>query len=150
MRTVPRQEAQPQVLEVSASVDELATVRAFIRDRSAQLGADAECTADMVQAVDECVTNIIVHGYGDRVGFVRVEVVPSGRDFVVRLSDTAQPFDPTRVVAPDLSVPLRARRGGGMGVFLARNLTDQVDYRRTTRGNELTLTKRNCHQRGED
>lgn len=141
MRAVPEQEVQPLVLEVSASVDELAAVRAFVRDSSAQMGADADCTADMVQAVDECVTNVIVHGYRDQAGVVRVEVSPSDGKLVIRLSDSAPPFDPTQVPAPDVSRPLRERRGGGLGVFLARDLTDEMSYRRTAAGNELTLIK---------
>lgn len=137
-------------LEVPASVDELARVRAFVRQRATQLGADEASTADMVQAVDECVTNIIVHGYRDQSGSIHIEVPPDSGNLVVRLSDSAPPFDPTQVPAPDVDLPLRERRGGGLGVFLARDLTDRMSYRRTAAGNELTLVKTYRREQGAD
>jgi serine/threonine-protein kinase RsbW len=98
----------------------------------------------MVQAVDESVTNIIKHGYGGRDGVVEVEVGRIGSLLVVRLRDNAPPFDPTRVPNPDLDVPLERRPLGGMGVYLTRELTDEVRYLSTPRWhNELTLVKRN-------
>jgi len=130
-----------QQLEVPAEVGQLARVRAFVRSVATALGAPKAPLADVVQAVDECVTNSIVHGYKGRPGTVEVEVERAGRHLVVRLRDRAPPFDPTRLPLPDLSLPLRRRPLGGMGVFLARELTDRMSYRRTDGGNELTLVK---------
>jgi serine/threonine-protein kinase RsbW len=150
MSAVAEHAAGSIALEISASVDELGRVRAFVRQHAAQLGADDASTADMVQAVDECVTNIIVHGYRDEPGWVRIEMPPDDHDLVVRLSDDAPPFDPTQVPAPDVNLPLRERRGGGMGVFLARDLTDRMSYRRTATGNELTLVKTYRREQGAE
>ena len=107
------------------------------------LGADPTSVADMVQAVDESVTNIIKHGYRGRDGVVEVEVGRTGSLLVVRLRDNAPPFDPTRVPSPDLDVPLERRPLGGMGVYLTRELTDQVHHGSAPGWhNELTLMKR--------
>jgi anti-sigma regulatory factor (Ser/Thr protein kinase) len=47
------------------------------------------------------------------------------------------------VPVPDLDLPLDRRQLGGMGVHLARELTDEVRHRELgQRGNELTLIKR--------
>jgi anti-sigma regulatory factor (Ser/Thr protein kinase) len=134
-------ELTTQQLEVPAEVGQLARVRAFVRSVAARLGANPAPIADVVQAVDECVTNSIVHGYSGRPGTVEVELERHGRDLVVRLRDSAPPFDPTVVPAPNLNLPLNLRPLGGMGVFLARDLTDTMSYRRTDEGNELTLIK---------
>jgi anti-sigma regulatory factor (Ser/Thr protein kinase) len=61
----------------------------------------------------------------------------------VCLADDATPFDPTTVPSPNLALPLEHRPLGGMGVQLARDLTDEVHYRApASGGNELTLIKR--------
>ena len=96
---------------------------------------------DIVQAVDEFVTNSIVHGYRGVGGPVEVEVDKSGTSLVVRLRDQAPQFDPTQLPSPDPAAPLAERRLGGMGVFLARDLKDSVTYQRTKESNELTLVK---------
>ena len=123
-------------------MDDLARVRQFIREEAARAGAGQVQIDDLVQAVDESVCNSIVHGYKGSPGAVEVEVARNSSSIVVHLRDQAPPFDPTTVPAPDVTKPLDEQRMGGLGVLLARELTDSIAYRHTRRGNELTLTKR--------
>jgi serine/threonine-protein kinase RsbW len=130
-----------KVLRVSAEVEQLAEVRRFVRDQAARLGANQKGVHDVVQAVDESVTNAIVHGYSGATGFIEVEVDHAGRSLIVKLRDQAPPFDPTTLPDPDTALPLKRRRPGGMGVYLTRELTDGMFHRDTGEGNELTLIK---------
>ena len=50
-------------LHVRASLEVLAEVRAGIRSAARRLGADSAAVSGLVQAVDEWVTNVTVHGY---------------------------------------------------------------------------------------
>lgn len=119
----------------------LAPIRAFVRDCTAAVNSDEEATADLVQAVDEAATNVIVHGYrGD--GPIQVEFELDGNRMAVRLLDEAPVFDVTTVPPPDLTIPPLERRPGGMGVHLMRTLTDDLRHRpRPGGGNELTLIR---------
>jgi serine/threonine-protein kinase RsbW len=136
------------VLCIPATLEELATVRRFIRERAHRMGADPEVVADLVQAVDESVANTILHGYRGRAGTVEVELSRSGESLVVRLRDQAPAFDPTKLPDPDITRPLDKRPLGGMGVFLARELMDEVSYRQTDKGNELMLVKQSRRASG--
>lgn len=95
-------------------------------------------------ALDELVTNIVLHGFED----------PAGEEFEVRLTvrdgaitaeveDGGRPFNPVDVPAPDLSAPLEKRTLGGLGIHLVKSLTDVVEYRRNADKNVLTVRKRN-------
>jgi anti-sigma regulatory factor (Ser/Thr protein kinase) len=138
--------AEPAVLSVPAELDRLAVVRAFVRDRLARLEADAEVVADVVQAVDECVTNVIVHGYQSRPGTVEVELEAQDGRIVIRVRDTADAFDPTGVPAPDPNRTIEERMHGGMGVPLMRASVDELHHRLLPDGrNELTMIKRIDH-----
>ena len=137
-----------KVLRVRADVNELAAIRQFVRDQAALAGANRDATADMVQAVDESVTNAIIHGYRGTEGSIEVEFEVVGTSLVVRLRDQAPAFDPTALPEPDITVPLERRSPHGMGVHLARELTDEVTYRRTDTGNELTLVKQDPSSKG--
>jgi serine/threonine-protein kinase RsbW len=107
------------------------------------LGVDAATIPDVVLAVDEAATNIILHGYQGQEGIIEIEVEQEGDALVVRLRDEAVPFDPTSVPLPDLTVPLEQRAPGGLGIYLIRQVMDEVAYRITSQGgNELTLVKR--------
>lgn len=132
-----------QFLQIPADVKELARVRRFIQEAAIVLGAGDAAVEDLVLAVDEAVTNIIVHGYNGKQGKVEIEASHSGDTIQVRLRDHAPIFDPTQVPDPDLDAPLEQRPLGGMGIFLMKNTLDGISHRVTEQGgNELTLIKK--------
>ncbi len=131
------------MLRLAAEPANLAPIRRFIEAHALARGADPGSAADLVQAVDESVTNIIQHGYRGRPGVVEVEVGGTAVAMVVRLRDDAPAFDPTGVPAVDLEVPIERRPLGGMGVHLTRELTDEMRYASPPGWkNELVLVKR--------
>jgi serine/threonine-protein kinase RsbW len=130
-------------ITITAGVDQLAGVRAFVRERVAAAGGDEETTTDLVQAVDELVCNVVGHGYAGRPGTIEVAFVETPDAIGFRIRDDAPAFDPTSVPDPPLDLPLAQRRLGGMGIHLARALTDEFDHRiLPTGGNEVTVRKR--------
>lgn len=129
-------------LRVRATLDQLTAVRALARDVAQEVGAPKVCVDDVVQAVDEAATNIIVHGYAGREGWLDVAVERNGDRIAITLEDDAPPFDPTRHPTPDLHVPVQHRQPGGMGIHLIRMAVDTVDHRpRPGGGNILTMTR---------
>ena len=134
---------EPPFIAIEAGVDHLAAVRAFVREQAAAAGADDETTADLIQAVDELVCNVVEHGYAGRPGRIEIACLLTADDLAFRIRDDAPPFDPRTVPEPSLDLPLAQRRLGGMGVHLARDLTDGFDHRiLPTGGNEVTVRKR--------
>jgi serine/threonine-protein kinase RsbW len=130
-------------LRVAADVKELAAIRAFVEQRASALGVDASAIYDLVLAVNEVATNIVVHGYRSQPGTIEIELWQRGDAIEIRLRDQARLFDPTCVPKPDLTLPLHKRPLGGMGVHVTRQIMDTMHYRVTPEGgNELTLVKR--------
>jgi serine/threonine-protein kinase RsbW len=146
----PAPSPAPPSIEIVAGVDELAAVRAFVRTQVAAAGGGEETTADFVQAVDELVCNVVGHGYDGRPGPIEVAFIETPTELAFRIRDDAPPFDPRTVPEPSLDLPLERRRLGGMGVHLARTLTDGFDHRiLPTGGNEVTVRKRRRPAAGE-
>jgi anti-sigma regulatory factor (Ser/Thr protein kinase) len=46
------------------------------------------------------------------------------------------------LAAPDVTASLEARGVGGLGVYLVRQMMDEVSYQRLGTRNQLTMTKR--------
>jgi serine/threonine-protein kinase RsbW len=104
-----------------------------------------------VQAVDELVCNVVEHGYAGRPGSVEVAFDPSDDELAFHIRDDAPPFDPTTVPEPPLHLPLSQRKLGGMGIHLARSLTDRFSHRiLPSGGNEVTVRKRRRTAEGHD
>jgi len=142
------------LLRIPAELHQLARARQFVADTARALGASAGAVDDLVLAVDESLTNIIEHGYGGGPGEVEVEVAREAETVIVRLRDSAAPFDPTQLPDPDLNLPLELRPVGGLGAYLVRQLVDQVIHQVSPQGgNILTLVKKLAGQapaQGED
>jgi len=135
--------AQAFDLSVRASLDNLQEVRAFIDRAGAGLGVGENILGDLKLAVDEAVTNVVLHGYGNAGGDVELHMRADGDDVVISILDRAGRFDPDEVEAPRLDTPLHERPAGGMGIFLIRQMTDQAVFLpRPGGGNEIRLVKR--------
>jgi serine/threonine-protein kinase RsbW len=132
-----------RALAVDASLAAIPAVREFVLGAARELGF-AEAGLPAVElAVDEAVTNVVVHGYRGEPGPLEVAVERDGDRLVVRVRDRAPPFDPARAPAPDLTSPLDERPVGGLGVHLIRQAVDEMRHRTPEGGgNELTLVKR--------
>jgi serine/threonine-protein kinase RsbW len=76
-------------------------------------------------------------------GEIELEVNHNGDSLVISLRDRAPVFDPTKLPAPDLSLPLERRQIGGLGVFMMQESVDQIRHKPLPEGgNELVLVKR--------
>jgi glutamate/tyrosine decarboxylase-like PLP-dependent enzyme/anti-sigma regulatory factor (Ser/Thr protein kinase) len=143
LRKVRRELEISAPLRIAADLEGLAEIRRFVKERATTLSVDPDVLSEVILAVDEAATNTIVHGYRGRQGFVEVEVGREGDALVVRLRDEAVPFDPTSVPPLDMTLPPEQRVLEGMGIYLIRQVMDEMTHRITLqRGNELTLVKR--------
>ena len=127
-------------MRCGGDVAELAGVREFVRRSAAALGAGETLAGEIVQAVDEWVTNVALHGYRGAGGPVEVELARDEAGIVVRIRDHAPVFDPAAAPPFDPSVPLERRRPGGMGIHLILEITDRFTHRPIPGGgNEVTM-----------
>jgi serine/threonine-protein kinase RsbW len=140
----------PSIRVPAATVSDLAAIRAFVRTAASSLDASPHAVPDLVLAVDEAVTNIIRHGYGTLPGPISVELQRDRERIIVRVTDEAPPFDPTRWPAPSMDAPLEHRPAGGFGIHLVRSCVDEVVHHRAGQaGNELILVKSDRQEGGE-
>ncbi len=77
------------LLRIPAKLENLGNIRCFIEIAAAQSAFTPGEIQDLVQAVDEAVTNIIQHGYGGEEGEIEIETVPKQNGLLVILRDTA-------------------------------------------------------------
>ncbi len=124
-----------------ADLGQLARIRDFVTQTAAALGLTEEVIDDLRLAVDEAVTNILVHGYKGA-GSIDIDIAPRDGDLVIRLRDQAPPFDPAGGRPESLAPPESRTQPGGFGLYLMHNAVDEITYSRAGSCNELTLTKR--------
>jgi serine/threonine-protein kinase RsbW len=113
--------------------------------RSAEAAGFEDPVLYQVQlAVDEACANVVHHAYrGMEPGDMEVSCTFDGQCLVIRVRDWGRGFSPEDVPEPDVKAPLEKRTFGGLGLFLLKQVMDQVEYTfDRERGNELTMVKR--------
>ena len=131
------------VVSFPATVENLEKMRRYIAETGKSLCAGDDCLECLVHAVDEAASNIIMHGYKGKPGEIEIAVSRQGDNLVVRLRDRAPRFNPNNYPMPDLTLPLKKRPLGGLGIYFIRHFADEVTYRVDEKGeNELTLVKK--------
>lgn len=87
--------------------------------------------------VTEALANAVLYGNrSDPAKSVRVDVSLGPKRVILRVVDEGTGFDPQSV--PDPTLPDKIREPGGRGLFLLRELMDEVEF--NARGNEVCLT----------
>ncbi len=125
---------------------ELPQIIDFIGESAEETGVDPDARFDLQLAGEEACTTIIEHAYGGRGGTLEVCFEARGRDVVITLRDSGEPFDPSDVSQPDLNQPLEEREIGGLGLHLMNQLMDEVRFSFGPEGNTLVMIKRNIIQ----
>lgn len=130
-------------LSVKASLENLQVIRRYIDQVGARLGVSERALGDLRLVVDEAVTNVILHGYGDLDGTVDLHMEGNGDTVIIRIRDQAKTFDLSHVSEPQLDTALKDRPFGGMGIFLIKKMTDEAEFLPLPDGgNEIRLVKR--------
>ena len=105
---------------------------------------DVALTMSINLALEEAVSNVIMYAYPKGSdGLVDIEAIVRKDSLQFIVSDNGIPFDPTAAPEADISLDLDERPIGGLGIFLVRNIMDEVTYTRSDDGkNILTMTKK--------
>jgi serine/threonine-protein kinase RsbW len=124
--------------------DSLSAIIDFVTRAAQSAGLDLPAIHAVQLAVDEACTNIIEHAYGgEGRGEIECCCTITHYSLTVTLCDRGAPFDPGSVPDPDLHSHLENRQEGGLGLFLMRQLMDEIRFQFTpSEGNILTMVKR--------
>ncbi len=129
-----------RTLTLRAELSDLDGARSFLRDALRAVRLEEEEFYKLELALVEICVNIIRYAYPQGAGTITVTVtlVPG---VCLEIRDSGRPFDPRRVPPPDWDEHVKQGRKNGLGVYLARSLVDDFDYRRVGGENIVTLTQ---------
>ena len=127
----------------TCSLKNLEEISDYVTDYAKQAGLNETQVYAVQLAVDEASTNIIEHGYGQECPSridITCDVQEDGLKVVIY--DDAEPFNPETVSEPEINVSLDEIKPRGLGIFLMRQMMDEVNYQSSSdTGNTLTMVK---------
>ena len=136
-----------QKLTIHNDLSEMTALEPFVDQMSEEYGLDMAFSFQLHLALDEAVSNVVNYAYGELQGMpVTIEAEKSTDNdrssLVIRIIDNGLEFNPLEE-APEVDVTLNAeeRQIGGLGIFLIRQVMDEVRYERLSDQNRLTMIK---------
>ena len=130
-------------IRIEAKVHNLEEVQQFVNEQLIEHGCPAKVRTHISIAVEEIFVNIASYAYHPEKGKAKVRVEVSGDPVSVTITfvDHGVPYDPLAKDDPDVTLSANERDIGGLGIFMTKNLMDDVSYEYKDGQNILTLKK---------
>ena len=123
-------------------VGELERVAVFIEEICEELGLGMELQMNLNLVMEEMVSNVIFYAYPEGTDAeIGLMAEYDGKELTFVLSDRGREFDPTLKEDADIDVNPIDREIGGMGIWIVKNIMNQVTYQRLEGKNLLTMKK---------
>jgi anti-sigma regulatory factor (Ser/Thr protein kinase) len=128
-------------VSLANQVGEIRRINSALADLLAEEGVPDRTIHHVRLVVEELVSNIVRYGFDDqRAHRIDVDVRTEMRRVVVTIEDDGREFNPNNAPPPPLHEPLEERRIGGLGIFLVKKLTSDLDYSRMNNRNRVRAT----------
>ena len=129
-------------ISIKNRMEELARVNLFIEEICEELGLDMELQMNLNLVIEEMVVNVISYAYPEGTeANIELKAESNGKELTFVLSDRGREFDPTLSESPDMNVNPAERELGGMGIYIVKNIMNEVTYQRLEGKNLLTMKK---------
>ncbi len=132
-----------QEITVDATTENIDTVTEFVNNKLEQINCPMKVQTQVDIAIDELFGNIANYAYPSTVGLVRVSVEKSedSNSVIVTLMDQGVPYNPLAKPDPDVKQTVEEREIGGLGIYLSKNIMDNISYEYKNGKNILRIEK---------
>ena len=124
-------------------ISEVSKLNEFVEEIGNEFSLTPDVVFNLNLVLEEAVVNVINYAYPkEEHQSIYLSATLHEATIVLILTDTGKEFDPT--MAPDVDITLSAdeREIGGLGIFLIRQIMNEVKYERIDGKNILTLEKK--------
>ncbi|MCS6967573.1 MAG: ATP-binding protein [Cytophagales bacterium] len=126
-----------QQLKIPSDPKNIIIVEQFIEELKEQLQIDDNIYGNIMIAVTESVNNAIIHGNkSDRSKLVDLFMSIDDKKISFTITDEGNGFDYEHL--PDPTAPENLYKEGGRGIFIIKNLADEVKF--SAKGSQINLT----------
>ena len=134
-----------KVLCIKNDIHELSSLTQFLEEVGDELGLSPGLVMNLNLVLEEAVSNVIFYAYPkDAIVEEALTLTLTCEDdeLNIRKKNNGIAFDPTQKEDPDLTLSAEERPIGGLGIFLIRQLMDEVSYQREGDCNLFIMKKR--------
>ena len=124
-------------------ISEISRLNGFIEEIGEEFGLTPDVVFNLNLVLEEAVVNVINYAYPkEDHQWIYLSAKLQEGSIILVLTDTGKEFDPTMAPEADITLSADEREIGGLGIFLIRQIMNEVKYERIDGKNVLTLEKK--------
>jgi anti-sigma regulatory factor (Ser/Thr protein kinase) len=134
---------EKHTLEVAASMENMNAVMAFMEEHTKFI-ENLKTSYHLAIVTEELATNIFNYAYDGRAGKLAFSISndPERRRVIMEFRDSGKEYNPLLQEDPDITGHVSERKIGGLGIMMAKKLSDEQGYVREGGQNVLTVIKK--------
>ena len=129
---------EEDLLVVKAEVSETAKVLQVVEEDMISKKVSPEGQSKIMVACEEIFSNIAQYAYKDG-GMVRIRSTVAYGKYLLRFMDNGVAYNPLEKEDPDINTAAEERDIGGLGIFIVKQMMNEVNYERIAEQNILTV-----------
>jgi anti-sigma regulatory factor (Ser/Thr protein kinase) len=124
-------------------ISEISKLNEFVEEIGNEFSLTPDVVFNVNLVLEEAIVNVINYAYPkEKHESIYLSAQLHEGSIVFVLTDTGMQFDPTKAPEADITLSLEDRPIGGLGIFLIRQIMNEVSYERIDGKNVLTLSKK--------
>lgn len=133
--------SQEYVLRVPAKLEGMDLILAFVSLLLDIHGCSTKSRTQVRMAIEELYVNVTLYAYPTQDGWAEMRGSVEDGVATFKLIDGGTPFNPLAKADPDTMLSGDEREIGGLGIYMVKNMMDDVEYEYRDGCNQLTLRK---------
>lgn len=133
-------------LVVDATMENLDTLIGFVEEQLNEEGCPMKVSSQIILCLEEVYVNVVNYAYGNNIGTCQLDSkitsLEDGKSHILTIMDSGAPFNPLEKEDPDITLSVEERGIGGLGVYMVKQMMDEVSYQYREGQNILTLVKK--------
>lgn len=135
----------PYIISKPAKLENLETFLNYIQEIETELDLDSGLVNKIHLVLEEVLVNIMKYAYpapGNQDNNHNISIkcgIQNQDSFCMQIKDQGLAFNPLETKDPDIHEDMEKRPIGGLGIYLVKQMADQVEYKRENQTNIITI-----------
>ena len=126
-------------LELKASIENFVQ----LSDRWHNIAASWDLNSALINKIDVCLeeiyVNIASYAYDNKEGTEKISFDKQDNEITLKFEDEGIYYNPLQKEDPDITLSLEERPIGGLGIFMVKEMSKDIEYKREDNKNILIL-----------
>ena len=111
----------------------------WLHEACQECNLNDDLTNKLDMCAEEIFANVAFYAYPEKNGIIDVSFNKSNNNIILEFKDEGTPYNPLEKPDPDITLPPEERPLGGLGIFMVKQMADDISYKRENNQNVLTL-----------